>query len=446
MKIGRYEILELIGQGAVGKVYKALDPLIERTVAIKTVPISRLKEEGSEFEARFLREAQSAGRLSHPNIVTIYDVGEADDFAYIAMEYLRGTTLRDVMDIGPMPLDLVMSTAQQIAEALAYAHDHGVVHRDIKPSNIVITLPHGQVKLTDFGIAHLVNSDRTYAGLMLGSPRYMSPEQAMGHDINGCSDIFSLGAVLYEMVTGEYAFDGDSLPTILYRVINILPPPPTQLRPETTPLLDDLIMRMLSKQSDTRMSAHDLLGELNESETLRLPVALYQQPETRVPRLISVIAFSTPLIVLLTTGIGMIVINYFLAMAPINTPANKAVNPPLLSTLNNPILDWTAHTESPTLLQPAPFQQNTQSSPPSFSPTLKNIQLNPDRKPAAPKTAPDPYLRGLEKKKVEYEIKKTELLLKYTEHHPDVMLVQRQLKQLENERKAYLRKNKSGTS
>ncbi|MHB8915538.1 MAG: serine/threonine-protein kinase [Thiobacillus sp.] len=446
MKIGRYEILELIGQGAVGKVYKALDPLIERTVAIKTVPISRLKEEGSEFEARFLREAQSAGRLSHPNIVTIYDVGEADDFAYIAMEYLRGTTLRDVMDIGPMPLDLVMSTAQQVAEALAYAHDHGVVHRDIKPSNIVITLPHGQVKLTDFGIAHLVNSDRTYAGLMLGSPRYMSPEQAMGRDINGCSDIFSLGAVLYEMVTGEYAFDGDSLPTILYRVINILPPPPVQLRPETTPLLDGLIMRMLSKQSDARMDAQGLLRELNSSEALVPFINPYLQPETRVPRLLAIMAFSTPFVVLLTTGIGMIVINYFLAMAPTITHPSRAVPPPLLSTPNNAILDWTAQTESPTVLLPGPSQQNTLPAQPNFSPTLKNIQLNPDSKPAAPKPAADPYLRGLEKKKVEYEIKRTELLLKYTVHHPDVMLVQRQLKQLEIKRKQYLRKNKSGTS
>lgn len=442
MKIGRYEIIELIGQGAMGMVYKALDPLIERTVAIKTVSIARLKEEGSEFEARFLREAQSAGRLSHPNIVTIYDVGEADDFAYIAMEYLRGTTLREVMNIGPMPLDLVMSTALQVAEALAYAHDHGVVHRDIKPSNIVITLPHGRVKLTDFGIAHLVNSDRTYAGLMLGSPRYMSPEQTMGRDINGCSDIFSLGAVLYEMVTGAYAFDGESLPTILYRVINFLPPPPAQVRPETTPLLDSIIMRMLSKQSDARMDAKSLLLELNSSEEYGPPIGPYLNRETRVPRLISVMAFSTPFAMLLVTGIGMIVINYFLALTP-QISHVKTLNPPLLSTPNNAILDWTtpAQTELP-----APFQKNPQVAQPSFTPALKNIQLTPDVKPALAKPQQDAYLRGLEKKKVEYEIKKTELLLKYTDQHPDVMLVQRQLKQLEIERKQYLRKNKLGTS
>lgn len=440
MKIGRYEIIELIGQGAVGMVYKATDPLIARTVALKTVAIARLKEEGSEFEARFLREAQSAGRLSHPNIVTIYDVGEADGFAYIAMEYLRGTTLREVMNIGPMPLDLVISTAQQVAEALAYAHDHGVIHRDIKPSNIVITLPHGQVKLTDFGIAHLVNSDRTYAGLMLGSPRYMSPEQAMGKDINGCSDIFSLGAVLYEMVTGTYAFDGDSLPTILYRVINVLPPPPVQLRPETPAVLDKLIMRMLNKQSDGRMDAKSLVLELHPFKEYGPPVGPDLQRETRVPRLISVIAFSTPLTVLLFTGVGMIVINYFLALTPASTP--KSATPPLLSTPGNVILDW-AHPPGETR---SPFRPPSQIASSQLPPALGKLQRTPESGSPASKTFSDAYLRGLDKKKIEYEIKKTELLLKYTEHHPDVLMVKRQLKQLEIERKQYLRRNKSGTS
>ena len=437
MKIGRYEIIELIGQGAMGMVYKAKDPLIERTVAIKTVPLARLKEEGAEFEARFLREAQSAGRLSHPNIVTIYDVGESDDFAYIAMEYLRGTTLRDVMNLGPMPLDLVMSTAQQIAEALTYAHANGVVHRDIKPSNIVITLPHGQVKLTDFGIAHLVNSDRTYAGLMLGSPRYMSPEQAMGHDINGCSDIYSLGAVLYEMVTGEYAFDGESLPTILYRVINVMPPPPSQFRSEITPLLDSIIVHMLSKQAEARLDAQTLLLELNQSEDDELPIKPYLPPETRVPRLMSVVAFSTPLAVLFVTGIGMIVINHFLALSPQSAEVNQT-SPPLLSAAN--ILGWTT---LPQAESNVPFQQgkNSQSI---FAPAPNNILPNPEAK--SPAKPPDPYLQGLEEKKVEYEIKKTELLTKYTEQHPDVLQVLRQLKQLESERKQYLRKNKVGTT
>lgn len=444
MKIGRYEILELIGQGAMGTVYKALDPLIERTVAIKTVALARLQEEGTEFEARFLREAQSAGRLSHPNIVTIYDVGETDDFAYIAMEYLRGTTLRDIMNSGAMPLDLVMTTALQIAEALAYAHEHGVVHRDIKPSNIVITLPHGQVKLTDFGIAHLTNSDRTNAGLMLGSPRYMSPEQAMGRDINGRSDIFSLGAVLYEMATGEYAFDGESLPSILYRVINETPVTLSKLRPEISPALERIIMRMMNKQSEARLDSHFLSSELHKSAEYGAPVGSPPGRENHVPRIVSLMAFSTPFAVLVITGIGMIVINYFLAFSlKNNQPQGKAEAPPLLSTPNNAILDWAAQPPTDML---GPFQNKKPSQQPNFSPTLNNIKNTPIGKLSAGTSPPDAYLRGLEKKKIEYEIKKTELLLKYTERHPDVMLVKRQLKQLEKERQLYLRKRKSGAA
>ncbi len=139
MKIGRYEVLDEIGHGAMGTVYRARDPLIERTVAIKTVQIAQLQQEGADTESRFLREAQSAGRLSHPNIVTIYDVGESDELAYIAMEYLPGATLRTLMDKGPMPIDLVIDTVTQMAEALAFAHEHGVIHRDIKPANVVVT-------------------------------------------------------------------------------------------------------------------------------------------------------------------------------------------------------------------------------------------------------------------------------------------------------------------
>lgn len=416
MKIGRYEIIEVIGQGAMGIVYKALDPLIERTVAIKTVPIAQLKEESTEFEARFLREAQSAGRLSHPNIVTIYDVGETDDVAYIAMEYLSGTTLREIMDRGPIPLDLVAATAAQIAEALAYAHEHGVVHRDIKPSNIVITLPHGQVKLTDFGIAHLVNSEKTTAGLMLGSPRYMSPEQAMGREINGRSDIFSLGAVLYEMLTGEYAFNGESLPSILYGVINTTPALPTLLRPEITISFERLVMTMLNKQMEARIDSAVLplqLQQVAHPNLLQLP-----NPENHVPRLMSIVAFSTPLAVLMITALGMIVINYFLTFSikspPLQTIALKAPRSAALEIPQN------IKPEPPPISMPDPL-------PPE--PKKKAARLSP----------PEAYLQGLEDKKVELEIKKTELLLQYTPRHPDVVDVKRQLKQLEAERKRYIR-------
>ncbi len=415
MKIGRYEILDEIGQGAMGTVYRARDPLIERTVAIKTVSIAQLQQEGADAEARFLREAQSAGRLSHPNIVTIYDVGEADGLAYIAMEYLSGATLRDLMNRRPMPLDLTLDTVTQMAEALAFAHEHGVIHRDIKPSNVVVTGQRGHIKLTDFGIAHVVNSDHTQTGQMLGSPRYMSPEQAMGHQVNGRSDIFSLGAVLYEMITGQYAFDGDSLPTILYRVINETPAAASSLRPQLPAGLASLLTRMLDKDPQIRPDARALVNALHAlaPAAAHVPAPL---PSNRIPRLLPVLAFGTPLGVFLLIGIGIIVIEHFLPPAQQVAPAPT---PPI-----------------PSITQNIARQSVTDAAPdsPSAAATAKA------RPPAyRPPVEPDAYLAGLDKKQVELRIKRTELLLQYTEQHPDVVQVDRQLEQLGIERRRHLR-------
>ncbi len=404
MNIGRYEVLDEVGQGAMGTVYRARDPLIERTVAIKTVPIDRLRKEGADAEARFLREAQSAGRLSHPSIVTIYDVGETDGLAYIAMEYLSGPTLRQLIDHSRMPLDLALDTARQMAEALAFAHAHGVIHRDIKPANVVVTGQRGQIKLTDFGIAHLANSEQTQAGQMLGSPRYMSPEQAMGREVDGRSDIFSLGAVLYEMLTGRYAFDGDSLATIVYRVIHDAPTDPVALRPHLPVGLIQLLGRMLNKSPDARPDAQAVVAALH---ALATPVATPALPkaDNRVPRLLKVLAFGTPLGVFLLIGLGIIVIEHFLGPAP----AARST-PPVTS-------NDTAAAPAPEAVEPAP-------SAPS---------------PAADPPAVDPYLAGLDRKQVELRIRRTELLLSYTVQHPDVVQVDRQLEQLRVERRRYLR-------
>ena len=415
MKIGRYEILEEIGQGAMGRVYRARDPLIERTVAIKTVPIAQLRLEGADAESRFLREAQSAGRLSHPNIVTIYDVGEADGLAYIAMEYLPGATLRDLMNKGPMPLDLVLDTATQMAEALAFAHEHGVIHRDIKPANVVVTGQRGCLKLTDFGIAHFVNSDHTHAGQMLGSPRYMSPEQARGSKVDGRSDIFSLGAVLYEMLTGQYAFDGDSLPTIVYRVINEAPMPASTLRPQLPVELANLLARMLSKNPEARPDARALVNTLHALAPAA-PQVPAPPPSNRVPRLLSILAFGTPVGVFLLIGVGIIVIEHFLApsrqAAPAPTPPSASI---ALNTAPQPAAD----------------------AAPGSQPLA--VPAEPTRQVHKPPVEPDAYLASLDKKQVELRIKRTELLLKYTRQHPDVVQVDRQLEQLRNERRRYLR-------
>ena len=418
MKIGRYEILDEIGQGAMGTVYRARDPLIERTVAIKTVSIAQLQQEGADAESRFLREAQSAGRLSHPNIVTIYDVGETEGLAYIAMEYLSGATLRDLMNKGPMPLDLALDTVTQMAEALAFAHEHGVIHRDIKPSNVVVTGKRGHIKLTDFGIAHLANSEQTQTGQMLGSPRYMSPEQAMGREIDGRSDIFSLGAVLYEMITGQYAFDGDSLPTILYRVINEAPAPAMSLRPQLPAGLASLLTRMLDKNSQARPDARALVNALHALAPAA-PQAPAPPPSNRIPRLLPVIAFGTPLVVFLLIGVGIIVIEHFLA------PSQQVATAPAGST--------------------AQLVQDNGSRPAADASTeIQDLATSTGAARPEPKPVieSDAYLAGLDKKQVELRILRTELLLQYTKQHPDVVQVDRQLEQLRIERRNYLRQKK----
>jgi serine/threonine-protein kinase len=401
MKIGRYEILDKIGEGAMGTVYRARDPLIERTVAIKTVSVAQLQQEGADAESRFLREAQSAGRLSHPNIVTIYDVGEADGLAYIAMEYLPGATLRDLMNKGPMPLDLVVDTATQMAEALAFAHEHGVIHRDIKPANVVVTGRRGRIKLTDFGIAHLVNSDHTHAGKMLGSPRYMSPEQAMGREIDGRSDIFSLGAVVYEMLTGRYAFDGDNLPTIVYRVVNDVPVAAATLRPQLPAGLARLLARMLNKNPAARPDARTLVSALHALAP-NAPPSPTLPASNRVSRLLRVLAFTAPVGVLLLIGVGIIVIEHFLPPGP--TIASSSGPGPAAAS--------------------RPADADVAGAPSAVPADLAES---------------DPYLAGLDRKQVELRIRRTELLLKYTPQHPDVAAIDRQLEQLRTERRKHLR-------
>lgn len=422
--IGRYEILDEIGQGAMGTVFRARDPMIERVVAIKTVSIALLQQEGADAEARFLREAQSAGRLSHPNIVTIYDVSEANGLAYIAMEYLSGKTLRDIMIREPMPLDLTLDTITQMAEALAFAHEHGVIHRDIKPANVVITQPRGRVKLTDFGIAHLVNSNHTQTGQMLGSPRYMSPEQAMGRVVDGRSDIFSLGAVLYEMLTGQYAFDGESLPTIIYRVISEMPVPVEVIRPKLPDELTSLLARMLSKKPEDRPDASTLVNALH-ALTSNTPPTPALPTVDKVPRPLRVLAFTTPVVVFLMVGVGIILINHFL-----ETPQQIPATP------TPPSVAATRSIQAPSIPNGDPDSKtSTTASVENAHPVARNKL--PVKKSAA---KPDAYLEGLDKKQVELRIKRTELLLKYTGQHPDVLLVDRQLDQLHDERRTYLRK------
>src|SRR6266446_809968 len=254
--IGRYEILEEVGRGAMGAVYKARDPRIGRVVALKTVafsfPLGPGEEE--EFLKRFYNEAQIAGRLNHPNIVTIYDVGEkdAEGEAYIAMEFVTGTNLHELLaGGGRLPLTQVAEVMTQLAQALDYAHENGVVHRDIKPANIILTEA-GQAKILDFGIARLAAGGLTRPGRFFGTPNYMAPEQVTGLDVDGRADQFSLCVILYQLLTGEKPFVGESVTAISYQVVNVDPPPVTKLNPSLLPSFDRILRKALAKGASDR--------------------------------------------------------------------------------------------------------------------------------------------------------------------------------------------------
>ncbi len=263
-QLGRYEILSELGRGAMGVVYKAHDPVLDRLVAIKTVNMALEGSEAAQYAARFQQEARAAGGLNHPNIVTVHDIGKSGDVAYMAMEYIEGVELRSLLNAGqPLPLAQAVSIAAQIAEGLAYAHERGVVHRDIKPPNLMV-LPTGLVKITDFGIARMRSSVvQTQTGMMMGSPKYMSPEQVTGQRADHRSDIFSLGIILYEMLAGAAPFAGESITGIMYQIVNFAPPAPSTVKLDVPEVLDAIVAKMLVKSGDGRYQstaelAHDL--------------------------------------------------------------------------------------------------------------------------------------------------------------------------------------------
>jgi serine/threonine-protein kinase len=259
-KIGRYEIVGELGKGAMGVVYKAKDPNIGRVVALKTM---RLDIHGAEHDAmvkRFQNEARAAGLLNHPNIVTIYDAGEADGIFYIAMEYIEGQTLASLLFANrTLPAPDVVDIGNQICSGLQYAHFRKVIHRDIKPANIMISANGGPVKIMDFGIAKAGGS-LTHPGEVVGTPHYMSPEQVRGQDLDGRSDLFSTGVLLYEMITGEKPFNGESVTTIIYKIVNENPIPPRELDVTIHPGLSQVIVKCLSKDPDARYQEADDLG------------------------------------------------------------------------------------------------------------------------------------------------------------------------------------------
>ena len=271
--LGRYEILAELGRGTMGIVYKARDPLIERHVAVKTLRGDFPAEEQQTVRERFLREARSAGRLSHPSIVVIHDVGESDGTAYIAMELLAGESLKAALAASRrLPLEAVAELAAQIADGLDYAQRHEVVHRDVKPANIMVTTP-GTAKLTDFGIAYIPSSSGTQTDV-LGSPKYMSPEQVMGEPLDGRSDIFSLGVVLYEMLTRKTPFERPpdaSMYRLMQRIVTSPHERPSEIDPTIPRGFDLILARALAKEPGRRYQrAAELAADLRKLRALLL--------------------------------------------------------------------------------------------------------------------------------------------------------------------------------
>ena len=253
-RIGRYKIVRELGRGAMGVVYLATDPTIGRPVAIKTIRLGEVSnaEERARLRERLFREARSAGVLSHPGIVTIYDMEAQDDLAYIAMEYVNGPTLDQLISGQPLPADRMFSILGQAAVALDYAHQKGIVHRDIKPANIMVT-EDGLCKITDFGIAKIsTNEQFTMTGAIVGTPHYMAPEQVQGMAVDGRADQFSLAVITFEMLTGEKPFTGEQLTTVVYKIVAEEPVPAHRLNSTLNQNITNVLRRALAKKPDAR--------------------------------------------------------------------------------------------------------------------------------------------------------------------------------------------------
>jgi serine/threonine protein kinase len=287
--IGKYKLVRVIGEGGMGRVYEAIDPVIGRRVAIKTISLNVVTD--AETRSRFFREAQAAGRLSHPNLITIHDIGDSEGTPYIVMEFLEGMDLNHKIRQERLSYDAKLQIMIDVCEGLSFAHGHDIIHRDIKPANIFITT-HGRAKILDFGLARGALSDVTQTGKILGTPNYMSPEQIRGDDVDHRSDIFATGVVFYELLSGRKAFEGDSIPTTLYKVLETQPQPVHLLDDQLPATLSTVIERALAKDRLARfqtssemleavLHAHGRTTPVERSALHTLPAAAAAAAPTR---------------------------------------------------------------------------------------------------------------------------------------------------------------------
>jgi len=442
-KAGRYQIVGELGRGSMGVVYQGFDPVIGRTVAIKTMlPQGLSPQEFQEYKARFQREAMAAGILAHPNIITVYDFGEDNGVLYLAMEFLEGKSLEKIaQEQTVLPIETILPIYDQVCSALDHAHRNKIVHRDIKPANIMI-LQNGLVKVTDFGIAKMMAMGMTQAGQILGTPNYMSPEQVKGRQIDGRSDIFSLGVILYELVTGEKPFGGQNITTVIYKIINENPTPPRELDASIHAGLSYVISKALAKNVDERYQtcrelAEDLRNYKNlggtstgqgtvvlnaapipmeppepppppPAQTLPLRAPAPQPAPTAVdetpiaspisiqmipppaPRQQSIPQITWVLGALLVVAI-MGGISYFLVLQPRNRPAPTVVTAPVAkqNPVPNPQPPVTPATPPVTpATQPAAPETATTTPPPAAEPTTPKPVEAPPKAVAASKPEP----------------------------------------------------------
>jgi serine/threonine protein kinase len=391
--LGKYQIVGEIGRGGMAVIYKAWQPSLGRYVALKV--LSPFLQKDKDFIARFHREARAAAKLNHPNIVNILDAGEAEGINYIAMEYIDGESLRDILARGRLDATTAASIVAQIASALDYAHSQGVVHRDIKPSNILIDR-RGRVVLTDFGIARAVGFSRlTQTGALVGTPEYMSPEQAEGLEIDHRTDIYSLGVVLYNMLTGRVPFEGTTPQAVLYGHVHKRPTPPSQLNPRISRDVEAVVLRALAKNKARR---YQRAGEL--ASALQAAVAAPWRPPRRARSIWYALAGGVALIMaLLFIGISFFAPDGDVQVAPVEpivgvkftltwtpTPLPVAISTPQLTPLR-PTATFT--------LQPTPTPRPTATDTPLPTPTDTPTPVPPTHTPTPTcRLSVDPQLTG----------------------------------------------------